>query len=307
MIIAIHRKGEGRIMPKKRQGRPHGHYCKICGEYKANEKFFGKGHAHHICKACSKLSAAEKAEAMTINRLMNFHGGRLTASEKNWVGNRIHDHRPEVASLAREVYNMHFPYAERNARKRQLLINTLVFELNNATIYDEYGDVYTISRRFTADRLTGILTMTDLDAGNDEQSITLEKKEMAKLLRWVIHTLEIFMWEEDYNLAPDDEFSNVPYFEVLPEYWPDDWDDDDKDEDEAPPTTEDVQPEAEIFWRVHLEYADEAEQEIVSYQDNLCDRPNELYFALVKFFKADEDDFNTDFVEEEPTKMRARW
>lgn len=33
---------------KKRQG----HYCRICGEYKANEKFSGRGHAQHICKAC---------------------------------------------------------------------------------------------------------------------------------------------------------------------------------------------------------------------------------------------------------------
>ena len=29
--------------------KKHGHYCKICGEYKANEKFSGKGHAAHIC------------------------------------------------------------------------------------------------------------------------------------------------------------------------------------------------------------------------------------------------------------------
>ena len=24
--------------------KKHGHYCKVCGEYKANEKFSGKGH-----------------------------------------------------------------------------------------------------------------------------------------------------------------------------------------------------------------------------------------------------------------------
>jgi len=36
---------------KKRQG----HYCKICGEIKANEKFSGKGHAAHICKSCASL------------------------------------------------------------------------------------------------------------------------------------------------------------------------------------------------------------------------------------------------------------
>lgn len=29
-----------------------GHYCKICGEYKSNESFPGKGHAQYICKEC---------------------------------------------------------------------------------------------------------------------------------------------------------------------------------------------------------------------------------------------------------------
>ena len=37
-------------MPNK----PHGHYCRICQQYKANEKFSGRGHAVHICKACAK-------------------------------------------------------------------------------------------------------------------------------------------------------------------------------------------------------------------------------------------------------------
>ena len=97
-------------MAKKRAHRPHGHYCKICGEYKANEKFSGKGHATHICKACSRLSAAEKAEAMTINRLYNLSMNRLTASEKSWLENRVHDSRPEVAELAKDIYAMHLDY-----------------------------------------------------------------------------------------------------------------------------------------------------------------------------------------------------
>ena len=45
-------------MKKKHRG----HYCKICHEYKANEKFSGKGHANHICKACSKLSVKQRKE-----------------------------------------------------------------------------------------------------------------------------------------------------------------------------------------------------------------------------------------------------
>ena len=34
--------------------KPNGHYCRICGQYKANEKFSGRGHTAHICKACAK-------------------------------------------------------------------------------------------------------------------------------------------------------------------------------------------------------------------------------------------------------------
>ena len=36
-------------MTKKKH---RGHYCKVCGEYKSNESFSGKGHAQHICKKC---------------------------------------------------------------------------------------------------------------------------------------------------------------------------------------------------------------------------------------------------------------
>lgn len=98
-----------------KKNRSHGHYCKICGKYKANEKFSGKGHAVHICKACSSLSAAEKAEAMTLNRLLHMSDRRLNERDKKWLANRVHDARPKVAALAKEVYAMHFPYATQNA------------------------------------------------------------------------------------------------------------------------------------------------------------------------------------------------
>ncbi len=38
-----------------------------------------------------------------------------------------------------------------------------------------------------------------------EQSVTLEGGQMAKLLRYIVHTLEIFMWEQDYCLNHDEE------------------------------------------------------------------------------------------------------
>ena len=52
--------------------KKHGHYCKVCGEYKANEKFSGKGHAAHICKSCASLSPEKQAEKMTVNRFLNL-------------------------------------------------------------------------------------------------------------------------------------------------------------------------------------------------------------------------------------------
>lgn len=88
--------------------RKRGHYCKICGEYKANEKFTGKGHATHICKACASLPPEKKAEQMMINRLMNLPC-RLSKEQLSWLKARMKDQRPEVCALAKEQYEMRFP------------------------------------------------------------------------------------------------------------------------------------------------------------------------------------------------------
>ncbi len=72
---------------KKKRGKfkgqkgSRGHYCKICGEYKANEKFSGRGHAAHTCKECAKLSPAERAEAETITRLWNLPAKGMSDSQ----------------------------------------------------------------------------------------------------------------------------------------------------------------------------------------------------------------------------------
>ena len=36
-----------------------GHWCRICGANKPNEKFSGKGHKNHICKQCAKMPIKE--------------------------------------------------------------------------------------------------------------------------------------------------------------------------------------------------------------------------------------------------------
>ena len=42
------------------------------------------------------------------------------------------------------------------------------------------------------------------ESRSEEQSVTLEGGQMAKLLRYIVHILEIFMWEQDYFLRPDE-------------------------------------------------------------------------------------------------------
>lgn len=56
-----------RMAKKKR--RHNGHYCKICGCYKSNESFTGKGHARHICKQCQSLPKDEQADMMRCNEV----------------------------------------------------------------------------------------------------------------------------------------------------------------------------------------------------------------------------------------------
>ena len=120
----------------------------------------------------------------------NTLGGSISREQKKWLENRLHDDRPEVADTARMVYNACFPFAGRNERKHQLVINALEFEVNTE-VPDGFGDVEKAHQIFTADRHTRVLTFRDLDSDGPKQSIVLDGGRMAKLLRWAVHSLEI--------------------------------------------------------------------------------------------------------------------
>ncbi len=49
-----------------------GHYCRICGCIKPNEKFSGKGHNSNICKECSKLPKEVKETVIQEEEIFNF-------------------------------------------------------------------------------------------------------------------------------------------------------------------------------------------------------------------------------------------
>lgn len=46
------------------------HYCKICGERKANEAFNGKGHEDHVCKQCSSSPQEPMNELKIIDNVI---------------------------------------------------------------------------------------------------------------------------------------------------------------------------------------------------------------------------------------------
>ena len=47
-----------------------GHYCRICGRTRANEKFSGKGHKNHVCKDCSGKSS-RKVKMVAVNETVS--------------------------------------------------------------------------------------------------------------------------------------------------------------------------------------------------------------------------------------------
>ncbi len=130
------------------------------------------------------------------------------------------------------------------------------FEIHSE-VFNEFGDEILVNRCFTADRISRVLTMTDYDADGIESVIVLDGKKISTLLRWAVHSLEIFMWAEDYDLNPSRN-SIPPYFDLLPEFWRDDEDDEVERDDEE--RSKNDAPGEEISWRVQIKYADRTEQ-----------------------------------------------
>ncbi len=92
-------------MAKKKK---RGHYCRICGASKPNEKFSGKGHAAHICKECSALPQERKNELQHINQIDRI-AGKYPRSRQDWEFlEKMSKNRkyPEAAEFAQMILGM---------------------------------------------------------------------------------------------------------------------------------------------------------------------------------------------------------
>lgn len=260
----------------------------MCGQHKANEQFSGKGHSAHICKACDCLTPAEQAETITLTRLYNLPASRLNDSDKKWLENRAHDKRPAVRELATEIYRAHFPYAQRNAAKSKLSINGLEFTVSTC-LWDEYGDEHFVRCQFALNRADSLLKKRLRAEDDSPDVVELEAKDTVKLLKWMLHNLEIFCWDEDYCDNASDTKPEVDYLDFL-----DDLAVMGLDAQKCSGPKEKDEPS----WRVLLKYADGHEQRIESFELGLPERVELLYSELNSYFvDSDENDEEFDFLD----------
>jgi len=92
-------------MAKKKKYK--GHYCKVCGEIKANEKFTGKGHASHICKKCFKKSGAQQSEEIAIDKIYKLtRYSNLSKQNRKMLEAYLKDSRENVKLVSQEVMDM---------------------------------------------------------------------------------------------------------------------------------------------------------------------------------------------------------
>lgn len=276
---------------KKRSVKPHGHYCKVCGEHKANEKFSGKGHAAHICKACMSQTPAERSAAMAVRKIEGMAFRYLSEAEIKWLRGKINDARPEIRDAAREAHGMKFPHYERNMMKKGLTARSLEFFIHGE-VWDEYGDEFPVHMRFTLDN-SGDLRRIDYDApeAEREEHIQIGQQPALKFLKAVVQQLNAPFWPEDLS---DGERMDDPCLDFLPEFRDDDLDfgEDDpylvESTDEPADEQETQEARGEPLWSLSLALNKGGKRDMTFY-NQMHDEPQELFWLLMEWFEPEDD------------------
>ena len=90
-------------MKKKHRG----HYCRICGRIRPNEKFSGKGHRNHICKECARKSKNEIDEIDQKEEMFGYlrqsHISRKNVNRLNVLAESGNEKIAELARIVLEV------------------------------------------------------------------------------------------------------------------------------------------------------------------------------------------------------------
>jgi hypothetical protein len=286
---------------KKHKNKPQGHYCKVCGEHKANEKFSGNGHAAHICKACMSMSPAERSEQQTLSRITNTAFRFSNEAELKWLRNRMNDKRPEVREAAREAHSIKFPRYERNQFKKGLTIREMEFYIHGE-VMDEWGDKIPVRMRFFLNN-RGIIKRIDYNAGDEadrETEINIGQIPALKFLKAAVHQYNAPFWHEDIGgvlSGPDgaeperrddyeDELDYLCSIDYIEDGDGDSINDNGGDETEDEADEERGEPSCSL--RMVLNKTGER---IINFYDDIPYEPQELFMDINSWFEPDEPDF----------------
>lgn len=97
-----------------------GHYCRICGRSRANEKSSGRGHRQHVCKDCRKMPREKRRRIECLDELHDFlHQSNISAKNLKRLKELGKQADPEVAILAALILDI----AHVQPRKRHRWLN----------------------------------------------------------------------------------------------------------------------------------------------------------------------------------------
>jgi hypothetical protein len=287
--------------PKKHNNRnkPRGHFCKVCGEHKANEKFSGSGHAAHICKKCAALPVAERNEQAMLNRIEGMAFRYLSESEIAWLRGKMNDANPEIREAARMAHSLGFPRYRRNSVKKGLTVRSLEFFIHGE-VMDGYGDERHAHMRFFADS-TGLMRRTDYGAPARERetSIHIGQAGAHKFLKTVVRQLDAPFWSEDLSDAGPDEYDPCdPPPGILSEHRTEcvgdgnfdlnEYTDDSAGREEAGTHAEVGEP----IWSLRL-VLNKGGETVQTFYNQMHEAPQELFRSLTEWFEP-EDGFGED-------------
>jgi hypothetical protein len=164
----------------------------------------------------------------------------------------------------------------------------------NSKVYEESRGVQNANCLFEADKERKEIVQTvfarDGSPASRQEKFMLDS-DMAKFLKWIVHSLEIFEWEQDYG-------QNNNSFNVLgdDQIYSDEFDCFEEGMTGIEKEIDNVEPEA-ITWHVEVNYSNGTIQKISGIHVYLPEKVEELYWGFREFFApaySEEEDFEED-------------
>jgi ribosome-binding protein aMBF1 (putative translation factor) len=96
-----------------------GHYCRICGRTRPNEKFSGKGHKIHVCKECAQMPKEKRLGIEQEEEIFGFlkqsHISEKNITRLKTLASSENQRIAELAGIVLEVAQVK-PYKKRRLK-----------------------------------------------------------------------------------------------------------------------------------------------------------------------------------------------